>query len=58
MSEFRVTGRFRTRDGWQPFEKRLEAPNEDVAREYTLSEFGSKHNLKRTQVDVEEVTAA
>jgi len=58
MSEFRVTGRFVARDGWQAFEKRLEAPNESVAREYALSEFGSKHNLKRTQVDIEEVTAA
>ena len=58
MSEFRVTGRFAARGGWQSFEKRLEAPNADVAREYALSEFGSKHNLKRTQVDIEEVTAA
>ena len=57
MSEFTVTGRWRARDGWEEFEKRIEAPNEDVAREHTLAEFGSKHGLKRTQVEVEGVDA-
>jgi large subunit ribosomal protein LX len=49
MSEFTVTGRWKARDGWQTFEK--------VAREHVYAEFGSKHGLKRTQVEVEEVGA-
>jgi len=57
MSEFTVTGKWNARDGWQSFEKEIEAENEDVAREHTLAEFGSKHGLKRTQVEIEGVDA-
>jgi large subunit ribosomal protein LX len=57
MSEFTVTGRWQARDGWQSFEKTIEADNEDVAREHTFAEFGSKHGLKRPQVEIEEVDA-
>lgn len=55
MSEFTVRGRFQARDGMQPFETEQNAPNEDVAVEYTLANFGSQHNLKRTQIEIEEV---
>jgi large subunit ribosomal protein LX len=55
MSEFTVRGRFQARDGWQDFETSVEADNEDVARERTYANFGGRHNLKRTQVEVEEV---
>jgi large subunit ribosomal protein LX len=57
MSEFTVTGRYQARDGWQEFTTNIDAPNEDVAREWVLSRFGSQHGLRRTQVDVSEVTA-
>jgi large subunit ribosomal protein LX len=57
MSEFTVTGRWKARDGWQTFEKEIDAENENVAREHVYAEFGSKHGLKRTQVEVEEVGA-
>lgn len=57
MSEFTVRGTFKARDGWQSFEKTIEAPNEDVAEERTYAEFGSRHGLKRTQIDVEGVDA-
>ena len=57
MSQFTVSGRFRSRDGWQAFTKSIDAPNEDVAREHTFAEFGSKHGLKRTQVEIDEVGA-
>lgn len=57
MSQFTVSGRFQGRDGWQGFTKTVEATNESVAREHTLAEFGSKHGLKRTQVEVDEVAA-
>ena len=55
MSEYTVTGRWQTPDGWEVFEKDIEAANEDVAVEHTYADFGSKHGLKRTQVEIEEV---
>jgi large subunit ribosomal protein LX len=55
MTEFTVSGRWQARDGWENFEKGIEAENEDVAREHTFAEFGSKHGLKRTQVEIDEV---
>ncbi|SFR89403.1 large subunit ribosomal protein LX [Halomicrobium zhouii] len=57
MSEFTVTGSFQARDGMQQFEKTIEAPNEDVAEDRAYAEFGSKHGLKRTQVEISEVAA-
>ncbi|WP_436934602.1 50S ribosomal protein L18Ae [Halovenus marina] len=57
MNEYTVTGRWQARDGWQTFEKQLEAENDDVAVEYTYADFGSKHGLKRTQIEIEEVSA-
>lgn len=54
-NEFTVTGRFKSRDGYAEFETTLEAPNEDVAREHVLSQLGSRHGLKRTQIELEEV---
>jgi large subunit ribosomal protein LX len=57
MSDYTVSGRWKARDGWQSFEKQLEAENEDVAVEHVYAEFGSKHGLKRTQVDVQGVEA-
>jgi len=57
MSQFTVRGRFRAREGWRSFEKVVDAENENVARERTYSRFGSQHNLKRPQVEIEEVEA-
>ena len=57
MSQFTVRGAFKARGGQQSFETTIEAPNENVARERTFATFGSKHNVKRTQMDVTEVVA-
>ena len=57
MSEFTVTGRFNGRDGDNEFETTIEAENESVAREHVLSQLGSRHGLKRTQIELDEVTA-
>lgn len=57
MSTYTVRGSFPARDGPQAFEKEVEAPNEDVATERVFSKFGSQHNLRRTQVTIDEVTA-
>jgi large subunit ribosomal protein LX len=55
MDTYTVSGRWQARDGWQPFEKEVAAENEDVAVEHVYADFGSKHGLKRTQVDITEV---
>jgi large subunit ribosomal protein LX len=57
MGTYTVSGRWQARDGWQRFEKEIEAANEDVATERTYAEFGSKHGLKRTQIEIGEVEA-
>lgn len=58
MTQFTVSGQFQARDGYLSFEKSIEAPNENVAREHIFSQIGSQHGLKRTQIDLNEVTAA
>ena len=57
MDKYTVTGKWKARDGWQTFEKTVEAENDDVAVEYVYSDFGSKHGLQRTQVEIQEVSA-
>ncbi len=57
MSEYTVTGRWKSPSGWQAFETTLAAENEDVAVEHVYANFGSKHGLKRTQIDIDEVSA-
>lgn len=58
MSQFTVSGTFEARDGRQAFERSVDAENEDVAEEHVLSQFGAEHNLARTEIEIEEVTAA
>ncbi|MFW6320457.1 MAG: 50S ribosomal protein L18Ae [Halohasta sp.] len=58
MSQFTVRGEFDGREGPRSFSRVVEAVNEDVAREHVLSQFGSEHGLKRTQVTIDEVSAA
>jgi len=55
MDEYTVSGQWQARDGWQSFEKRVEAENEDVATEHVYAEFGSRHGLKRMQIEIREV---
>lgn len=58
MSRFSVRGRMQAREGWRPFEAEFEAPNEAVAEEHAYATLGSRHGLKRTQIDIEEVEGA
>jgi large subunit ribosomal protein LX len=58
MSQFTVSGTFEAREGQQAFERSIDAENEDVAREHVLSQFGAEHNLQRTEIEINEVTAA
>lgn len=57
MSEFTVSGRYQARDGWQEFQKAVEAPNQDVAMERAYADLGSQHALKRTQIEIHGVSA-
>ncbi|MDY6779339.1 MAG: 50S ribosomal protein L18Ae [Halobacteria archaeon] len=53
-----VTGTFYPGGDEREFTKRVEADNEDVARERVYTDLGSKHRLKRTQIEVESVEEA
>ena len=57
MSEFTVRGSFPARDGEQAFEKRVDAPNDDVAVERVYALVGSHHGFKRTQITIDGVDA-
>jgi large subunit ribosomal protein LX len=58
MTEYVVSGRFQSRDGYRAFTKTVSAPNESVAREYVLSQIGSEHGLKRPQVELDDVATS
>jgi len=57
MSQFIVSGRYQSRGGWQAFEMEVEAPNESVAEEHTYANIGSQHGMKRTEIEIEGVSA-
>jgi len=57
MSQFTVSGQFQSREGWSPFETAVEAENEDVAEERAYATLGSRHGLRRTQIEIEGVEA-
>ena len=54
MSQFTVTGRFNSRDGYAAFEPAIDADTADVAREHAYSRLGSQHGL--TQIELDEGT--
>jgi len=58
MSQYTVSGRFQTRDGWSPFSTGIEADNESVAEEHAYATIGSRHGLKRTQIEIDGVEQA
>jgi large subunit ribosomal protein LX len=58
MSQYTISGSFTSRGVTHKFTKTVEAPNENVAREHAFSLIGSEHGIKRTKVDLSEVSAA
>ena len=58
MSEYAVSGRFQSRDGYSQFETSVDAPNGNVARERVYANIGSQHGLKRTQIEIDDVAPA
>ena len=56
MRGFRVTGSFAdARQGQQPFCVEIAADDEAAAKEQIVSTFGSKHKLKRWQINITEI---
>ena len=58
MSTYTVSGRFQSRDGFQPFTKDVEAEHGDLARERIYTTVGRQHTRQPTQIEIEEVSAA
>ncbi|MFW5974481.1 MAG: 50S ribosomal protein L18Ae [Natrialbaceae archaeon] len=58
MRQFTISGQFHSREGPRSFTREITAVNENVAREHVLSQFGSEHGLKRTQVSIQDVIEA
>ena len=56
MKGFRITGSFAdARQGQQPFCVEVAADDEAAAKEQIVSTFGSRHKLKRWQIDITEI---
>lgn len=55
MQAFRVTGRFKMGSSWTRFSKETAAESADDARERVVSTLGSKHRIKRSLVEIDEV---
>jgi len=56
MPAYVVSGRMPGRDGEQPFETEVQAPNESVARERTYATLGGRHGHTRAQVEIEAIS--
>ena len=57
MKAFRVTGSYAdVRYGKQPFSVEMAAEDEAAVKEKALSTIGSKHKLKRWQIDITEIS--
>jgi large subunit ribosomal protein LX len=56
--QFEVKGTFLMGEGWKPYKKVISAPNEKQARERTFAVIGSKHNLKRMYIKIDDIKVA
>lgn len=59
MKAFRVVGTFndaRQEKGKQPFDIEIADVSADAAKEQTLSTLGSRHKLKRWEIQIAEIT--
>jgi large subunit ribosomal protein LX len=56
MKAFRVVGSYADPRKRQGFTLEAAAENEEAVREKVLSTLGSKHRLKRREIDITEVT--
>lgn len=56
MKAFRVVGSFADPRKRQPFSIEMSAEDEAAVKERALSTLGSKHKLKRWEIDITEIT--
>jgi len=54
--KFEVKGTFLMGENWMPYTKVIAAPNAKQAEERTFAVIGSKHNLKRRYIKVDNVS--
>jgi len=55
MKSFIVKGKFKAGNAWENFTKTVESQNEKNATDKTYSIFGSKHRVKRNQIQIESI---
>lgn len=56
MQAYKITGTFAdVRQGRQPFSVEVAAESTDAAKEQLVSTLGSRHKVKRTQIDITEI---
>ncbi|PSG96898.1 50S ribosomal protein L18a [Thermoplasmatales archaeon SW_10_69_26] len=56
MQPYRVSGEFQMGGEMHPFTLETLADTTEEAREWTFSVLGSKHRVRRTQVDIDQVS--
>ena len=56
MKAFRITGTYADPRKTQPFSIEMAAEDEAAVKEKAMSTIGSKHKLKRWQIDITEIT--
>ena len=56
MKAYRVKGEFLMGGAFSPFNREIEAMDEDDAREKMMSLIGSEHRCKRNKIEVETIT--
>ena len=55
MKAFVVKGRFLMGDRWQNFEKEVASEDENAVKEQIYSRLGSKHRVKRANIQILEI---
>jgi large subunit ribosomal protein LX len=55
MKNFVVKGKFKAGINWENFTKKVESQNEKNATDKVYSVFGSKHGIKRSQIQIESI---
>lgn len=56
MKAYKVKGTFYMGDRWQNFTKEVEGEDENAVCETIFSRLGSKHRVKRSKIQISEVT--
>ena len=55
MKNFVVKGKFKAGNTWENFTKKIESQNEKNATDKVYSVFGSRHGIKRSQIQIESI---